>query len=155
MNPPSPIDVLIAEDEAIDLELTLRGLRQVPLRGGMQVVHDGQEAVDFLLAQGRHAGRRDAPPPRLVLLDVKLPKLDGLEVLARLRAHPATRLVPVVMLSSSQERVDVQRSHRLGANSYVVKPVQFEDYLQALRRVGRYWLELNQPAEDGSPGMPS
>lgn len=147
MNPPPHVDVLIAEDEPIDLELTLRGLRQVPLRGAVQVVHDGQEAVDFLLAQGRHAARRDSPPPRLVVLDVKLPKLDGLQVLARLRAHPATRLVPVVMLSSSQERVDVLRSHRLGANSYVVKPVQFEAYLQAMRRLGRYWLELNQVAE--------
>lgn len=148
---PHRIEVLIAEDEPIDLELTLRGLHQAPVTGGVQVARDGQEALDFLLCQGAHAWRRDEEPPRLVVLDVKLPKLNGFEVLARMRAHPATRLVPVVMFSSSQERVDVLRSYRLGANSYVVKPVEFERYLHALQSVARYWLQLNQQPEATVP----
>lgn len=147
------IDVLVAEDEPIDLELTLRALHLVPVVGGVQVARDGQDALDFLLCQGDHAWRRDEEPLRLVVLDVKLPKLSGFEVLQRLRAHPPTRMVPVVMLSSSQERVDVLRSYGLGANSYVAKPVPFEQYLLAMQEVARYWLQRNQ-APDAPPATP-
>ncbi|MEF7616052.1 response regulator [Aquincola sp. MAHUQ-54] len=147
MSPSASIDLLIVEDDPLDLELTMRGLRQAPLVGGVHVAHDGQEAVDFMLGLGAYTLRRDAEPPRLVVLDVKLPKLSGFDVLARLRSNPATSIVPVVMLSSSQERNDVLRSYRLGANSYIVKPVEFERFVRALRYVGRYWLGLNQPPE--------
>lgn len=137
------IEVLVVEDEPIDLELTLRGLHLLPVGGGVQVARDGQDALDFLTCQGEHAWRRGEEPLRLVMLDVKMPRLSGYDVLARLRAEPLTRLLPVVMFSSSQEPVDVLRSYELGANSYVAKPVAFEPYLQAVQDVARYWLTRN------------
>ncbi|MBQ1764692.1 MAG: response regulator [Aquincola sp.] len=141
------VQVLVAEDQPVDLELTLRGLHLLQPPASVQVARDGQEALDFLLCQGDHAWRRDEEPLRLVLLDVKLPKLSGFDVLARLRAHPPTRLRPVVMFSASQEMVDVQRSYELGANSYLCKPVAFEPYLQAVQDMARYWLQRNLAQE--------
>lgn len=142
------IQVLVAEDEPIDLELTLRGLHLAPVAGGVQVARDGQEALDFLMCQGDHAWRRGEEPLRLVMMDVKLPKLGGFDVLTRLRSEPLTRLLPVVMFSSSQEPVDVVRSYQLGANSYVAKPVEFEQYLQAVQELARYWLQRNLAHEE-------
>ncbi|URI08727.1 response regulator [Aquincola tertiaricarbonis] len=141
------IEVLVAEDEPIDLELTLRALHLAPVAGGVQVARDGQDALDFLMCQGEHAWRRGEEPLRLVMMDVKLPKLNGFDVLARLRAEPLTRLLPVVMFSSSQEQVDVVRGYQLGANSYVAKPVEFEQYLQAVQELARYWLQRNLAQE--------
>jgi two-component system, response regulator len=142
--------VLLVEDNPDDEALTLRALKKNNILNPVVVVHDGAEALDYLFCEGKHAGR---PPdlPQLILLDLKLPKLDGLEVLKRLRAEPRTRLVPVVVLTSSSEEKDVLESYNLGANSYVQKPVDFTRFSEAVRQLGMYWLVLNQPLPGSQP----
>jgi len=136
--------VLLAEDSARDVELTLEALAEHHLANEVVVARDGAEAWDYLSRRGKFAGR---PPgnPAVVLLDLKMPKMDGLEVLRCMRADESLRSVPVVMLTSSAEERDVVRSYELGVNAYVVKPVAFEDFIQAVRNLGLFWAVVNQP----------
>ena len=141
----SAVDLLLVEDNPEDLELALRALRQANLANHVQVARDGAEALDFIFGEGDHAGRPIAEGPKLILLDLKLPKIDGLEVLKRIKSDPRTQMIPVVVLTSSQEQRDVVAGYKLGVNSYIVKPVNFEQFVEAVRAVGLYWLLLNQP----------
>jgi two-component system response regulator len=137
--------ILLVEDNPDDAELALRALKQSNILNEVVVARDGVEALDYLFATGRHAGR-DAPDlPVLVLLDLKLPKIDGLEVLRRVRDEPRTRLLPVVILTASSEEQDLIASYGLGANSYIRKPVDFRQFAEAVRQLGLYWLVLNVP----------
>jgi len=136
--------ILLVEDNPDDEELTLLSLRESNVINQVVVAHDGVEALDYLFGTGPYAGREPPPLPVLILLDLKLPKLGGLEVLKRLRADPRTQLIPVVILTSSSEEEDVLNSYRLGANSYVRKPVEFQGSADAVRQLGLYWLLLNQ-----------
>ena len=133
------IEVLLVEDNASDVELTLRALQKRNLANRVVVARDGVEALELL--------QRPAPLPKVVLLDLKLPKLNGLEVLRRLKSDERTRRIPVVVLTSSHEEPDVEESYRLGVNSYIVKPVDFESFASAVAEVGLYWLLLNRPPE--------
>jgi two-component system response regulator len=136
--------LLLVEDNDDDLSLTLRALEKNHLSNEVVTVRDGLEALDFLFCRGAYAGRDPLQLPELVLLDLKLPKIDGLEVLRQIRANPRTALLPVVILTSSAEDRDVVQSYRLGANSYVQKPVDFGQFLEATRQLGMYWLILNR-----------
>jgi two-component system response regulator len=137
--------ILLVEDNPDDEALTLRALRKANVGNEVTVVRDGAEALDFLFATGAHAGRETSIMPQVVLLDLKLPKIDGLEVLRRVRADHRTKLLPVVILTSSDEEQDRIRGYALGANSYVRKPVDFTQFAEAVRQLGLYWLVLNQP----------
>ncbi len=137
--------ILLVEDNPDDEELTLRALSRNNISNEVVVVRDGQEAVDWLEGTGPHAGRDVSEIPALVLLDLKLPKIDGLDVLRRLRANPRTALVPVVILTSSKEDRDRASGYQSGANSYVQKPVDFTSFVDAVRQLGMYWLMLNEP----------
>ena len=137
--------ILLVEDNKDDEELTLRALARNNIGNRVVVVRDGQEALDWLEGVGSHARRSPADAPALILLDLKLPKVDGLEVLQRLRANPATQLVPVVILTSSREDRDRIEGYKGGANSYVQKPVDFNQFVDAVRQLGIYWLMLNEP----------
>ena len=143
--------ILLVEDNKDDEELTLRALARNNIGNHVVVVRDGQEAIDWLEGVGSHAGRNPADVPALILLDLKLPNVDGLEVLRRLRANPATQVVPVVILTSSREDRDLIRGYRGGANSDVQKPVDFTQFVVAVRQLGIYWLMLNEPP----PNRPS
>jgi two-component system response regulator len=139
------IEILLVEDNPRDLELTLHSLEQANLANHIQIARDGAEALEFIFAEGAHAGRRIEDTPKMILLDLKLPKVDGLEVLQRLKSDARTRAIPVVVLTSSREQRDVVESYHLGVNSYIVKPVDFEGFAAAVKEVGMYWLLLNQP----------
>jgi CheY-like chemotaxis protein len=145
MNEPSPIEILLVEDSPQDAELTLRALRKASLVNRIHLARDGVEALDFLFCEGPHATRRIEDAPKVVLLDLKLPRLDGLEVLRRLKGDPRTKAIPVVVLTSSREQNDVVASYQFGVNSYIVKPVDFERFSAAVRELGLYWLLLNEP----------
>jgi two-component system response regulator len=138
-------EILLVEDNPDDVELTLRAFRKSKIANEIIVAHDGIEALDYLFATGAHAGRDNSRLPQLVLLDLKLPRLDGLQVLERIRANPKTQLMPVVILTSSIEVPDLKTGYRLGANSYIRKPVDFQEFLVAVQRLGMYWLLLNEP----------
>jgi CheY-like chemotaxis protein len=142
--------ILLVEDNPDDEALTLRALRKAGVRNAVVVARDGVEALDYLLGTGAYAGRDLAVMPQVILLDLKLPRIDGLEVLKRLRANERTKLLPVVILTSSTEDQDRIAGYRLGANSYVRKPVDFSQFVDAVRQLGLYWLLLNQPPPDGS-----
>jgi two-component system response regulator len=145
MTEPNIVEILVVEDNPQDLELTLRALRKAKLSNHIQVARDGAEALDFLFCTGAYASRQPENTPKVVLLDLKLPKVDGLEVLEKIKADPRTKSVPVVVLTSSKEQKDVVESYRLGVNSYIVKPVDFEGFATAVGEMGLYWLLLNQP----------
>ena len=136
--------ILLVEDNPNDEALTLRSFEKANIANRVDVVRDGEEALDYLFAAGAHSGRDPTDLPTIVLLDLKLPKLDGLDVLQRLRADERTALLPVVVLTSSDEERDLVESYRLGTNSYVRKPVKFADFAEVIRQVGLYWLLLNE-----------
>lgn len=137
--------VLLVEDNADDVELTLRSLKKNNIKNPVVVARDGAEALDYLFCQGAHANRAASEMPHVVLLDLKLPKVDGLEVLRRMRENPTTRCLPVVVLTSSKEEQDVAEAYGLGTNSYVRKPVDFDEFVRATGQLGLYWLLLNEP----------
>ena len=139
------VEILLVEDNPQDLELTLRALKKANLANHIQVARDGKEALEFIFCEGLFAGRKIENTPKVVLLDLKLPKVDGKEVLARLKRDPRTRTIPVVVLTSSKEQSDLVESYNLGVNSYIVKPVNFEGFAAAVQNLGMYWLLLNQP----------
>jgi len=144
------IEILLIEDSPADMALALDALARHHLAGRVHVVRDGVEALALLHGSGAPGPGHPAPRPRVILLDLKLPRLDGLEVLRRLKSDPRTRSIPVVVLTSSDEDQDILESYRLGANSYVVKPVGFERFTEAMRQIELYWLLVNQPP--GGPG---
>lgn len=139
------VEILLVEDNPNDAELTLRALKKHNLANHVVHVTDGAEALDFLFARGAFTARRIGDGPRVIILDLKLPKVDGLEVLKAVKNDPVTRGIPVVVLTSSREESDIVESYRLGVNSYIVKPVDFEKFVVAVRDLGLYWLLLNQP----------
>jgi CheY-like chemotaxis protein len=141
--------ILLAEDNANDLELTMAALQQHNLANEIVAVRDGSEALDYLFRRGPFAGRHDSQPA-LVLLDLKMPKVDGLEVLRTIKADAELRLIPVVMLTSSREESDLVRSYKLGVNGYVVKPVDFSEFMTAVKQIGAFWAVVNEvaPARD-------
>jgi two-component system response regulator len=141
---PDPVEILLVEDNANDAELALYALRKYRIVNHVEVVRDGAEALEYIFCTGAYAHRRIEDVPKVVLLDLKLPKVDGLEVLQRIKSDPQTRLIPVVVLTSSQEERDIVESYRLGVNSYIVKPVDFEQFVEAVRQLGLYWTLLNQ-----------
>ncbi len=138
-------NILLVEDNPDDVELTLRALKQYNVRNQIAVVRDGAEALDFLFASGAYAERSTCHMPAVVILDLKLPKVDGFEVLRRMRADERTKLIPVVILTSSKEEGDMVNGYKLGANSYVRKPVDFTQFVEAARQLGLYWLVVNEP----------
>jgi two-component system response regulator len=139
------VEILLVEDNPDDVELTLHAFRKNNLTNQIDVVRDGAEALDYLFCTGPYAQRHIENGPRVILLDLKLPKVDGLEVLRRIKADPRTRMIPVVVLTTSREDRDIVESYNLGVNSYIVKPVNFEQFVEAVRQLGLYWLLLNQP----------
>jgi two-component system, response regulator len=139
------VEILLVEDSPQDLELAQRALRKANLTNHIQVARDGAEALDFIFCEGAFSTRKIEDPPKVILLDLKLPKVDGLEVLRRIKDDERTRMIPVVVLTSSKEQSDVVESYRLGVNSYIVKPVNFESFARAVQELGMYWLLLNQP----------
>jgi two-component system response regulator len=138
--------ILLVEDNADDEKLTVRALKKHNVVNDIVVVRDGVEALDYLWGTGAYAGRNRSELPNVVLLDLKLPKLDGLEVLRRLRGNEGTKRLPVVVLTSSKEEQDLMSSYNLGANSYIRKPVDFNEFMEAVRQLGVYWLMLNETA---------
>ena len=138
------VEILLIEDDQDDLDLTLYALRQAKLANHIQVLRDGQEGLDFIFCRGPFAGRLMSNTPKMILLDLKLPKLDGLEVLRAIKADPCTQSIPVVMLTSSREQSDLVESYKLGVNSYIVKPVDFDQFAAAVQQLGLYWMLLNQ-----------
>ena len=137
------VQILLVEDTPQDLELTLRALRKTNLINRIEIARDGAEAIDFIFCEGPHAGRKLEDGPQLILLDLKLPKIDGLEVLQRIKGDARTKHIPVVVLTSSKEMNDVVESYQLGVNSYIVKPVNFEGFAAAVQELGMYWMLLN------------
>lgn len=138
------MEILLIEDNPEDVELTLRAFRKYQLANKIHVVGDGEEALECLFGTGRYADSQAWEKPRLILLDLKLPKVDGLEVLQRCKSDSRTRIIPVVVLTSSKEEQDLVKSYHLGVNSYVVKPVDFPQFTEAVRQLGLYWILLNQ-----------
>jgi CheY-like chemotaxis protein len=144
MSQSNQVEILLVEDNPQDLELAQVALRKAKLTNHIQVARDGAEALDYIFCEGAHAGRNMADAPKVILLDLKLPKVDGLEVLQRIKSDPRTRTIPVVMLTSSREQIDVVKSYDLGVNSYIVKPLSFDAFVAAVQQLGLYWLVLNQ-----------
>ncbi len=141
------VEILLVEDNPNDVELTLHALRKNHISNRIHVVRDGAEGLEFIFCTGAYAERNIQETPKVILLDLKLPKVDGLEVLQRIKADPRTRATPVVVLTSSREERDVVESYRLGVNSYIVKPVDFKKFTEAVQQMGLYWLLLNQPLQ--------
>lgn len=145
MNPNS-VEILLVEDNLTDAELTIRELKKHNMANNLVHLKDGEEALDFLFATGKYADSRVIQyTPKVVLLDIQMPKVNGIEVLQKIKTDPKTRTVPVVILTSSKENPDIQKCYELGANSYIVKPVNFDGFAQAIKNLGFYWLLLNQP----------
>lgn len=145
MNETNTAELLLVEDNPQDLELAMRALRKADLANRVHVARDGAEAIEYIFCEGAFSDRKISDGPRVILLDLKLPKVDGLEVLKRLKTDPRTKAIPVVVLTSSKEQSDIVASYHYGVNSYIVKPVDFERFTEAVRTLGLYWLLLNQP----------
>jgi two-component system response regulator len=139
------VEILLVEDNPRDAELTIRALKKKNLANSLYHVEDGVEALDFLFARGRYSDRDINEAPKVVLLDLKLPRVDGLEVLTAIKADERTNSIPVVVITSSNEDPDVKKAYQLGANSYVIKPIQFDAFMEAMVKVGIYWLMVNHP----------
>lgn len=142
---PVDAEILLIEDNQDDLDLTLHALKRENLANNILVARDGEEALDFFFCRGSYTGRNFDSPPRLVLLDLKLPKINGIEVLQQIKSDPRTKSIPVVVLTSSKEEMDLVRSYNFGANSYIQKPVNFSEFRQTVKHLGLYWLVVNQP----------
>jgi CheY-like chemotaxis protein len=143
--PEKSVELLLVEDNPNDIELTLHAFHKNHLTDTMQVVRDGEAALDFIFCRAAYADRDFNEQPRVILLDLKLPKVDGMEVLRRIKMDPRTRSLPVVVLTSSNQDRDILESYRLGVNSYICKPVDFEKFVEAVRTLGLYWLLINRP----------
>jgi CheY-like chemotaxis protein len=139
------IEILLVEDNPQDLQLTQRALKKANLANHIQVARDGEEALQFIFCEGPYSERKIENAPKVILLDLKLPKVDGKEVLVRIKSDTRTKMIPVVVLTSSKEQSDLVESYKLGVNSYIVKPVNFEGFAAAVQELGMYWLLLNQP----------
>ncbi len=144
MNNSTAIEILLAEDNPEDAEMTIRALKKVNLANRLVHVEDGQQALDFLFGEGEFAGREPLSQPRLILLDIKMPRVDGIEVLRRIKSAESTKNIPVVIMTSSAEEKDMYESYNLGVNSYVVKPVEFAEFHKAVSELGLYWLLINR-----------
>lgn len=142
---PNEVEILLVEDNPNDVELTLRALKKHNLTNKVHVVKDGAEALEYIFANGAYAHRKVEHHPKVILLDLKLPKVDGLEVLRQLKSDERTKIIPVVILTSSKEEKDIVESYRLGANSYITKPVDFDKFVNSVSELGLYWLLLNEP----------
>jgi two-component system, response regulator len=145
MNSYEQVEILLVEDKATDAELTLRALKRQNLANRVLWVKDGQEALDYVFAAGVYAERSASGDPKLILLDIKLPKVSGVDVLRRLKEDERTKSIPVTMLTSSAEERDVVESYKLGVNSYIVKPVDFSKFVETVSEVGMYWMVVNRP----------
>ena len=146
MSEPDAVEILLVEDNSSDAELALHALRKSKLANQIHLVRDGEEALDFLFCRGAFSSRTFDHAPRLILLDLKLPKVDGLQVLQEVKRDAHTRAIPVIVLTSSKEERDLVDSYRLGVNSYIQKPVDFDQFRETVKTVGLYWLVINQPA---------
>ena len=144
MNNPTNIEILLVEDNPRDAELIIRAFKKHNFANNLIHVEDGSEALDFLFTRGKYEERKSSAAPKIVLLDLKLPKLNGLEVLREIRKNENTRTIPVVIVTSSAEDPDIKQAYELGANSYVVKPVNFEAFMEVMSNLGLYWLLINQ-----------
>jgi len=142
------IEILLVEDDPQDVELTLRALKKHKLTNRVFVVNDGAEALDFIFGTGQYNDRDPKNRPKVILLDLKLPKVNGLEVLKKIKSDERTKVIPVVILTSSKEEKDIIEGYRLGVNSYIVKPVEFEEFIKCISDLGLYWLIINQPPTD-------
>lgn len=148
MTTETAVEILLVEDNPCDVELTLHSLRSSKVTNHIEVVRDGAEALDFIFCTGEYAHRNIENVPKMVLLDLKLPKVDGLEVLQKVKSDPRTATIPVVVLTSSREDRDIIESYQLGVNSYIVKPVDFDQFTEAVKQLGLYWKLLNQSPLD-------
>ena len=146
-NKKQKVEVLLVEDNATDAELTIRELKKHNLANHLIWLKDGAEALDFVFARGRYADRDINSYPKIILLDLRLPKVDGLEVLTKIKSDPHTRKIPVVVLTSSREDKDIKESYKLGANSFIVKPVNFDSFSEVVIHLGFYWLLINEPPQ--------
>jgi two-component system response regulator len=142
---PGKLDILLVEDNQDDRDLALHALRRENLANNIFIVGDGEQALDFLFCRGAYAERSFDHPPKLVLLDLKLPKVDGMEVLKQVKSDPRTKTIPIVIMTSSKEDRDLAASYRLGVNSYIQKPVDFDQFRETVKTAGLYWLVINQP----------
>jgi two-component system, response regulator len=140
------VEILLVEDNEDDLELALHALQKGNLANRIEIARDGEEALDFLFCRGVHAGRSRTNPPRLVLLDLKLPKVNGLQVLKELKSDPSTKAIPIAVLTASREEQDLIQSYQCGVNSYIQKPVDFEQFCATVKQVSLFWLGVNEPA---------
>jgi two-component system response regulator len=141
------VEILLAEDNPNDAELTIRAFRKNNLSNKIFITKDGAETLDFIFNRGKYQDREDCMLPKLVLLDLKLPKVNGLEVLEEIKKNELTKVIPVVMMTSSKEDKDIEKAYKLGANSYIVKPIDFRQFYQAVAEVGLYWMAVNQPPD--------